>query len=139
MGTARRIPVAAIAMTGAVAIITAVVAGIAVYLIADALGAIPDPLPGGAEQFGIPAIVFATVLTIALGTVAFWAFTRFSSDPARNFAILAGIVTATSLTGPLSLDDPPAGFVLTLIVLHLVAAAVTVALFLRLDRGHSGR
>ncbi|MDQ3540725.1 MAG: DUF6069 family protein [Chloroflexota bacterium] len=123
-----------IVRAGIIAVITAVVANVIVYLIARAVEAIPDDLPSGAEEIGIPAVIFSCVLTITVATVAFWLFNRFSENPVRNFVILSGIVFVTSLTGPFTIDGASVGLITSLLVMHAVAAGVVVVVFTRLGR-----
>lgn len=122
-----------IAGAGIIAAIAASVANVIVYLFARAVDTIPDDLPSGAEQISIPAVIFTCVLTIAVATVAFWMFNRYSKDPVRNFVILSVIVFATSLTGPFSIGDASAGLVMSLLIMHVVATVVVLIVFTRLE------
>lgn len=123
-----------IVRAGVIAAIAASVATVIVYLIASAVGAIPDDLPEAAELVGISSIVVACVITITVATVAFWIFTRFSENPVKNFVILAAIVFMTSLSSPFSINGASAGLITSLLVMHVVAAGVVVLVFTRLGR-----
>lgn len=122
-----------VVLAGLIAAIAASVANAIVYLIASAVGAIPDDLPEAAELVGIPSIVVACVITITVATVAFFLFSHFSRDPVKNFVILSGIVLVTSLSSPFSIEGASAGLITSLLVMHVVAAGVVVIVFTRLD------
>lgn len=121
-----------VVLAGLIAAIAASVANAIVYLIASAVGTIPDDLPEAAELVGIPSIVLACVITITGATVAFWVFTRYSETPVRNFVILSAIVFTTSLTSPFSIEGATVGLITSLLVMHVVAAGVVVIVFTRL-------
>ncbi|MBA2454041.1 MAG: hypothetical protein H0V47_12775 [Chloroflexia bacterium] len=122
-----------IILAGVVAAVAASVANVMVYLIASAVGAIPDDLPEAAELVGIPSIIVACVITITVASVAFWVFTRFSENPIKNFVILAAIVLMTSLSSPFSIEGATAGLITSLLVMHVVATAIVLIVFTRLD------
>ncbi|MDQ3524753.1 MAG: DUF6069 family protein, partial [Chloroflexota bacterium] len=122
-----------IILAGVVAAVAASVANVMVYLIASAVGAIPDDLPEAAELVGIPSIIVACVITITVASVAFWVFTRFSENPIKNFVILAAIVLMTSLSSPFSIEGATAGLIASLLVMHVVATAIVLIVFTRLD------
>lgn len=121
-----------IVRAGVIAAIAASMATVIVYLIASAVGAIPDDLPEAAELVGIPSIVVACVITITVATVAFWIFTRFSENPVKNFVILAAIVFMTSLSSPFSINGASAGLITSLLIMHAVATAIVLYVFTRL-------
>lgn len=115
------------------AAVAASLVNVIIYLIARAVGAIPDDLPEAAELVGIPSIVFACVITITVATVAFWIFARFSENPVKNFVILAAIVFMTSLSSPFSLEGTTAGLITSLLAMHVVATGIVLIVFTRLD------
>lgn len=115
----RRIPIA-----GVVAIAAAITVNVLVYLIARAVGAIPDVLPESMDVFGVGPIVVIVVLTLTVATIAMWGFTRFSATPIRNFTILSVIVFITSLPPVFGLEGLSAGFKATLVIMHAVTALI---------------
>ena len=114
----RRLPLA-----GAVAIVAATTANVVIYLLARAVGAIPDDLPEGMSMFGIGAIVFITILTLTIATIAMWGFARFSTMPIRNFTTLTIIVFVTSLPPVFGLDISME-FTITLVTMHGATAMI---------------
>lgn len=126
-----RISTGKLVVAGASAIVAAIIVNLAMYLVSDAFGAIPDDLPAGAEQFGIPAIVIVAALTVTLATLALGLFGRFSQQPIRNFRVLAIIVLATSLSGPVGIEQAPVGLFVTMIVMHLATAAIAYVVLTR--------
>lgn len=112
----RRIPVAGVA-----AIVAAITANFAIYRISRATGTIPDDLPDSMSAFGVGAIIFVSVLTLAIASVTMWGFTRFSSVPIRNFTTLTLIIFFTSMPPLFSLDIAT-DFRLTLIGMHAATA-----------------
>jgi hypothetical protein len=115
----RRIPIAGVA-----AIAAAITVNILVYLIARAVGAVPDVLPDSMDVFGIGPIVFIVVLTLTVAMIAMLGFTRFSATPIRNFTILSVIVFVTSLPPVFGLEGLSPGFKVTLVIMHAVTALI---------------
>lgn len=124
----RRIPAAGLA-----AIIATISANVVVYLLARAVGAIPDDLPEGMSMFGIGAIVFITILTLTIATIAMWGFARFSTMPIRNFTTLTIIVFVTSLPPVFGLDISME-FTITLVTMHGATAMIAWWCLTRLSR-----
>jgi len=129
----RRIPVAGLA-----AIVAAITANFAIYRIARATGAIPDDLPDSMSAFGVGAIVFVSVLTLVIATIAMWGFAHFSSMPIRNFTTLTLIIFVTSLPPLFSLDIAT-DFRITLIIMHAATAFCAWWCLTRLTRPSSAR
>ena len=125
----RRVPLAGLA-----ALVGAITADFAIYRIARAAGAIPNDLPAGAEQIGMPAIITVCVLTIVVATVALALFARFSTHPIRNFTILAAIVFVTSVQAPLGIEDASTGLIISLLVMHAATALIAWLALTRLAR-----
>jgi purine-cytosine permease-like protein len=120
----------------AIAAVAATVINILLRLLAVALLDIPQP---EFEPLQLRDVIVSSLgATIAAGIV--WALiVRFAKDPARTFRIVAAVALVLSLAAPLQvgLADPPdypgtdAGSVGTLILMHLVTAAICVAVFTR--------
>lgn len=124
----RRIPIAGLA-----AIVAAITANFAIYRIARATGAIPDDVPEGMSMFGVGAIVFITILTLTIATIAMWGFARFSTMPIRNFTTLTIIVFVTSLPPVFGLDISTS-FASTLVIMHAATAIIAWWCLTRLSR-----
>jgi len=83
------------------------------------------------------AVITASVVVVAMATVAFGLLRRLSHHPVRHFRMLALVVVLVSLGGPLSANSEPGGStmaVVVLVVIHLVSAAITVSLLPTLGR-----
>jgi hypothetical protein len=115
----RRLPLA-----WAVAVIAAISFDSAIYLVADALGAIPDDLPEIAEGLGIPSIAVVVVLTLTVAAVGLALFGRYSRQPVKNFSILCVIVFATSLQPVVGMEGAPVSLRVTLALMHAVTALI---------------
>jgi hypothetical protein len=124
-------PLARIAVATLAAAVAAVVANVILRALAVALLDIPQP---EFEPLQLRAVVVSTVGGVVAAGVVFAIVARFARDPVRVFVIVAAVALVLSLWAPISLGiaDPPenpgtdAGSVGTLIVMHVVAAAVAV-------------
>jgi hypothetical protein len=125
----RRLPLA-----WAVAVIAAFSFDAAIYLVADAIGAIPDDLPEVAAGLGIPSIAVVVVLTLTVAAIALALFARSSQQPVRNFTILSGIVFATSLQPVIGMEGATVSLRVTLVIMHAVTALITWWVMTRLSR-----
>ncbi len=125
----RRLPLA-----WAVAVVAAISFDAAIYLIADALGAIPDDLPDIAAGLGVPSIAVVVVLTLTVAAVALALLARSSRQPVRNFTILSGIVFATSMQPVIGMDGATVSLRVTLVIMHAVTALIAWWVLTRLTR-----
>ena len=110
--------------TGLLAVVGAVAATAAVAAIARALG-VDLAVEGSSETIPVSGIAVVTGGFTLVGVALAAAFQRWSARPADRFVLTAGLLTALSLVPPLrwGADGPT---VATLVVLHLVAAAVAI-------------
>jgi hypothetical protein len=132
--TDRRRPTAApsaIARAGGLAALIAVVANVAIYLVAAAVGAI-DPTVAGptGDPIGLTAVLILTIGPAIVATALFALLARFTPRPGAIFLAIAALVFAAFLFGPFNLGAPLA-MVLVLELMHLVVAIPVVALLLR--------
>lgn len=114
------------------AIVAASVANLIVLRTAVAL----FPSVGQFPMLGTAQVIASTVVYLLLATVVFVLVGKLSSRPVRQYRIVAVVALLLSFGAPLSAG---AGFmpgasadavtVITLIVMHVVAAAITVPLF----------
>ena len=124
-------PLARIAVATLVAAVAAAVVNVILRALAVALFDIPQP---EFEPLQLRAVVVSTVSGVVAAGVVFAIVARFARDPVRVFVIIAAVALVLSLWAPISLGlaDPPenpgtdAGSVGTLIVMHVVAAAIAV-------------
>ncbi len=123
-----------LALAGATAIAVAILVNVAIYLVAWAMGFIPDDLPPEGEGIGIGAIVIVCILTIAVATICLGLFARFSKHPVRNFTILAAIVFFTSIQAPRGIEGAKPQLVLTLMLMHVATAVIAWWVLTRVSR-----
>ncbi|SNY39019.1 DUF6069 family protein [Paractinoplanes atraurantiacus] len=92
--------------------------------LARALG-VDFEVPDGGETIPLSGIAVVTGFFSLVGVVMAFAFRRWSARPAERFGWTAGALTAISLIPPF-LSGAGAATVATLVVLHLIAAAVMI-------------
>ena len=120
----------------AIAAVAAVVANLVLRALAVAVLDIPQPQ---FEPLQARAVAVSTAAGVVAAGVVYAIVERFARDPRRTFLIVAGIALVLSLWAPISLGlaDPPenpgtdAGSVGTLIAMHVLAAAISVPVLLR--------
>ncbi|QIN78431.1 hypothetical protein GBA65_07720 [Rubrobacter marinus] len=125
----RRLLLAAPLAAGAAALANALV-----YAIASALGTIPTdvPVPASGEPITLSPVIVTSVIG-ALGAAAVFAvIAAISSRPARLFWWVALVVLALSFATPFTIPGAPAAMIASLLLMHVVAWAVSVALLVRL-------
>jgi hypothetical protein len=124
-------PPARIAGATVVAAVAAVLVNLLLRAVAVAVLDIPQP---EFEPLQVRAVVVSTAGGVIAAGVVFAVVARLAADPARVFVIVAAVALVLSLWAPISLGvaDPPenpgtdAGSIGTLIVMHVVAAAIAV-------------
>ncbi len=120
----------------AIAAVAAVVANLVLRALAVAVLDIPQP---EFEPLQARAVAVSTAGGVVAAGVVYAIVERFARDPRRTFIIVAVIALVLSLWAPISLGlaDPPenpgtdAGSVGTLIAMHVLAAAISVPVLLR--------
>ncbi|WFF05026.1 DUF6069 family protein [Micromonospora sp. WMMD1076] len=126
-----------LAVTGLVATITAMVVTTLAAALARAAGVdyeIPD---GGGETIPLGGFAVVTGFFSLVGVVIAAVLLRFSARPARRFVWTAVALTALSMLPPL-IAGGDAATAVTLIGLHLVAAAVMIPALARSLRVRTG-
>ena len=140
-GAPDRIPLIRILIGTIVAIVVAAILNVIVFFIGDAAGAFPDdfrfeaPMGGSETSMGVGNVILSTVSYLAIAGVVFAIISRFSRHPARVFLWVAIVVFLLSLLQPLMLEDAPNDMVAFLMLMHLVATFVVVAVYTRLAEG----
>jgi hypothetical protein len=90
---------------------------------------------------GIGPVIGASFVYLFIGTLIFAAVARFSSRPARNYLIVSVIGLVLSMVMPITAGlgfgppgTPPASLatVITLCLMHVLAFAISVPMFIRL-------
>lgn len=125
----RRLPVAGLLAVG----VSVLVNGL-VFLVADAVGAFPAGVldPGSGQPFSLFTVAVPSAVGAVGATVVYAVFRRFVPDADRWFRRVAGVVLLASFLTPFSIPDAPTATVVTLLVMHVVVAVVSVA-FLTAD------
>jgi hypothetical protein len=124
----------ALVLRGLAAALVAVVATALVAALARVAGA--DLEVSGGEEIPVSGIAVVTGFSSLVGVVLAAALLRWSARPADRFVAAAVTLTAISLVPPV-LAGADAATVVTLVVLHLVAAAVVVPVVARTLRESS--
>ena len=127
-----------VASATAMAAIAAVVANLLLRAAAVAVFDIPQP---EFEPLQARAVVLSTLGGVASAGIVYAVILRLADDPARVFLVVAAVALVLSLWAPLSLGlaDPPenpgtdAESVGTLIAMHVLAAAISVPVLLRIS------
>jgi uncharacterized protein DUF6069 len=122
----------------ALAAIAAVVANLLLRAAAVAVFDIPQP---EFEPLQARAVAISTLGGVLAAGLTYALIARLARDPRRVFVIVAAVAVVLSLWAPLSLGlaDPPenpgtdAESVGTLIVMHVLAAAISVPVLLRIS------
>jgi hypothetical protein len=123
-----QVNVGRIPLAGLIAALGAAAANAIVYLIAAALGQMPQSyiVPGG----GMPITVLQPIISSTVGaigaTIVFALLARFTSRPITIFRIVALVVFILSFGTLLGLPGAPVGMVIALGLMHVVAAAIIV-------------
>jgi hypothetical protein len=124
-----------IAARTALAAASAVVANVLVRGAAIAL----FDIPAAFEHLALRAVIVSTLAGVLAAGLVYAVIARRAANPDRTFTIVAAVALVLSLAAPLSvgLQDPPeypgtdAASVGTLMVMHVVAAAIVVAVLTR--------
>jgi Family of unknown function (DUF6069) len=109
----------------ALAAVAAVVANVLVRALAIALFDIPDSF----EHLALRAVIVSTLIGVIAAGLVFALIRRLAADPVRTFTIVAAIALVLSLAAPLSLGFDDAAAVGTLMVMHVLTAAIVVGVF----------
>jgi hypothetical protein len=115
--------------TGLLATLTAAVATTGVAALARAAG-VDLEVPADGETIPLSGIAFVTVACSLVGVALAAALHRWSPRPARWFLRTTAPLTLLSLVPPL-VSGAAAATAATLVVLHLVAAAVVIPVLAR--------
>jgi hypothetical protein len=115
-----------------IALIAAPAANAIVYVIAAALGAMPESVLVGPMEQPITAVpvIMASLMGAIAGIAVYGALLRFSKQPRRLYFRLAVVVLILALI-PTLFISAPVGMILALNVMHVVAAAVIVGALTR--------
>jgi hypothetical protein len=111
---------------GALAAVVVALANAVLVLVTTSVGVAPDFRP-----LSLPPVLFLSTLGVLGATVTYWVLVRRASNPDRTFTRVASVVLVVSLLPDVALlsGDPAATVpgVVVLMAMHVVAAAVSVA------------
>ena len=120
------------------AALTAAVANALVYFTASGLGFLPQsvlvPTPSGEHPLTVAPVVVSSVVGAIGAAVVFAIIGLFARRPVRLFRIVATVVLVLSFATPLTIPGAPVAMILSLVVMHVVAWAVTVGLLTTMAR-----
>jgi Family of unknown function (DUF6069) len=111
----------------ALAAVAAVVVNVLVRPLAVALFEIPDTF----EHIALRAVIVSTLIGVIAAALVYAAVRRLAANPDRTFTIVAAIALVLSLAAPLSLGFDEAAAVGTLMLMHVLTAAIVVGVFTR--------
>jgi hypothetical protein len=128
-----RLPERSLWAVGAAAVLLADLANAMLYLAGTPLDLVPQTvLIPGQGPVTLARVLLSTTVGVAAGVATYGAIRRRAARPLRAFRRVAVAVLLLSYTQPpLVLRDAPLRMLLTLDVLHTVAAAVTLWLLAR--------
>ena len=119
-----RLPVGAL-----LAAAVAVVANALIYVVASALGAIPQsvilPAPISAPLSAGPVVITSIIGTFAAAAV-FAVIGVSARRPVRLFRNIATVALVLSLVMPATIPGAPVGMILSLMLMHIIAWAASV-------------
>ena len=119
----------------ALAAIAAVVINVIVRALALALFDVPDDF----EHIALRAVIVSTLVGVIAAALVYAVVRRVARDPARTFTIVAVVALLLSLAAPLSLGFEEAAAVGTLVLMHVLTAAIVVVAFTRRAGRHLSR
>lgn len=115
-----------------VTLLTAIVAsGInaLIYASTEGLGAFPNDVHiASGEPLTVSLVIIGSVFGALGAGIAFAIIDRFASRPVRLFRIVAVVVLILSFATPFTISGAPGDMIATLILMHIVAAGVSIGL-----------
>ncbi len=120
---------------GPLAAISAAIANAVVYIVASALGTMPqDFVVEGSGPITLVPVVFSSLIGTAGAAVVFTVVALLAQRPIRTFRIVAAVVLVLSFLTPLTIPKAPLSMILTLELMHVVAAVIITGMFTMLAR-----
>lgn len=112
---------------GAIAGVLAGIANVVVYFISKAVGAISNTmlLPDG-NPLGVAPVIISSLLSGVVASLVLFALSKFSQKPIAHFKIVSVVFLLISLAGPIATPNLPTSMIVSLEIMHFVAAAVIV-------------
>ena len=117
------------------AAIAAAVGNAVVYFVASVLGAMPqDFVVQGSGPITLVPVVLSSLIGAAGAAMVFTAVALLSRRPIRTFRIVAAVVLVLSFATPLTIPGAPLSMILTLELMHVVAAVIITGMLTTLAR-----
>ncbi len=114
---------------GALALVLAAAANAVVYLVASSLGAMPQNVDAnGQGPITLSVVAAMSAVGAVAGTLVYALVGRFARRPVRAFRVVSVLALVLSFAGPLTIPGAPAGMVVALLVMHIIAAVIVVGL-----------
>ncbi|HYP40547.1 MAG TPA: DUF6069 family protein [Chloroflexia bacterium] len=138
-GQEERVDIRRLLWVGPLAMIVPAIANVIVREVAVAVGAVPANL----EILQWPGIIGSTMIQVLLGVIVFAVIARFSRRPIWLFRVVAVVALLLSFSSPLmaaaGLTPIPglsinASTVVSMMVMHVVAAVISVGILTTLAR-----
>jgi hypothetical protein len=120
---------------GPLAAISAAIANAVVYFVASALGAMPqDFVVEGSGPITLAPVVFSSSIGAVGAAMVFAIVALLARRPIRTFRIVAAVVLVLSFVTPLTIPGAPLSMILTLELMHVVAAVIITGMLTTLAR-----
>ncbi len=125
-------------LAGLIAIVLSAGINAGLYGIARAADLIPSSVlvetSGGREPITLAPVLLLSTLPVVGATLLYALLTRVTARPARSFWTIGIVVLVASFAMPFSIPDVPLKMALTLDLMHLVTAVVTLGTLTRVAR-----
>lgn len=124
---------------GPLTIAVAVLANTLVFTAAEASEVFPAGviIPAMGAPLTLAPVLFSTAVGVLGGVLALALLGRFSRRPLPRYRAIALVALVLSFATPFSVPGAPAGFYVTLLLLHLIAGMIAIWLPSRLVRADS--
>ncbi len=123
-----RIALGRLLWAGPLAGVAATAANVAVYLVASAFGTIPEGIVENQTPVTFGAVVFSSFVPALAGALLFALLGWLTRRPVRNIRVFATIVLVLSFATPFTIPGASLAMVVTLLLMHAVAAVVVVSI-----------
>jgi len=120
---------------GPLVAVSAAIANAVVYFVASALGTMPqDFVVEGSGPITLAPVVLSSLIGAIGAAVTFAIVALLTRRPIRTFRIVAAVVLALSFATPLTIPGAPLSIILTLELMHVVAAVIITGMLTTLAR-----
>ena len=117
------------------AAVSAAAANAVVYFVASALWTMQQGfVVQGAGPITLAPVVFSSLIGAAGAAVVFTAVALLARRPIRTFRFVAAVVLVLSFATPLTIPGAPLSMILTLELMHVVAAVIITGMLTTLTR-----